>query len=169
MIPDLVSCNESLVDQQLWEREADVRPKEQIYGMKTRLVAEARFVQLISSFVGHTLFNAMFGDGFLELYPGFLDFITDLDNGWKFLAMGLPRWVPPPATMRAHFAKVQSHATLKDFHAALDTVARGEEAPKPWDDMTGISTHFRTRHAKLNEQGISDTLRAALDLAALHR
>ena len=169
MIPDLVSCNESLVDQQLWEREADVRPKEQIYGMKTRLVAEAQFVQLVNNFVGHVLFDALLGDGFLELYPGFLDFMTDLDNGWKFLAMGLPRWVPPPATMRAHFAKVQSHAALKSLHAALDAVAREEEVPKPWDDLTGISSQFKARHARMAEQGIPGTLRAALDLSALHR
>lgn len=169
MVPDLVSNNESLVDQQLWERQADAHPKEQIYGMKTRLVTEASFVQLINNFVGHVLFTAVLGEDFIETYPLILDQLSDIDNGWKYLAFGLPRWIPPPATMKAHFARRRCHTTLRAFHAALDTVAKGEEGPRPWDDLASITPYMKSRHASMREHRLSARTRAALDLAALHR
>ena len=105
----------------------------------------------------------------MDLYPSIIDDLIDFDSGWKYLVLGLPRWVPLVKVTKAHFARKRLLDTLKGLHAMLDAEAAGEEVGEPWSDVDDVSEEFRERSAMQREAGMTGTSRAVTDLTMLWR
>ena len=170
-LPDLVSFNSHVVDQSPWERPASPETITHPHSLdRTRRAARVSLVTLITHFVGHVLGTAMLGANFMEQYPQVLDDLADLDAGFKYLALGLPRWVPPMSVAAAHIARKRLLAVLSGVQIALDQTARSEEPDELWGDVAeDLSEGVRERSRFWREKGASVGFRASVDLAVLWR
>ncbi|KAL9125948.1 MAG: hypothetical protein Q9217_004926 [Psora testacea] len=145
--PELVSFSDSIVDQNVWERPAGAYVTQQPYGTKRRPVVEVSFFTLIKNFVGQAYLTAILGSEFMELFPSVLEDLSTLDDGWKHLVLGFPRWMPIRSLNKAHMAHRRLQKAIKSFHKALDAHARGEEPQRPWRDLSDVSALMKERRA----------------------
>ncbi len=107
------------------------------------------------------------GSSFLENFPTFLDDMWALDSGFKWLAGGVPRWIPLRASTKAHLARARLNRTLAAFHRMLDRSAAGMHDDLEWIDVSDVSKFMKQRNKTWREAGIPPERRAPLDLQAL--
>lgn len=139
-IPNLVSFASSIVDQSFWERSGfptDISEASTSGG--TQNAVEVNFFSLIRNFVGYDTVSSLMGSELMGLYPGALEDIWNLNNGFKYLLLGIPRWVPIPSLTRAHRARFNLLIGMKAFYQALDRLAAGSEPDLPWRDVSDVS------------------------------
>ena len=137
--PDLVSFSKSIVDQNMWERPAKPFPTQQPHGLIFRPAVEVSFFALLNNFVGQAYSNALFGKEFTELFPSALEDLLILDDGWKYLAMGFPRWLPIRRLIKAHMARRALLNAMESFRKALDAHNMGQVPEPPWSDLRDTS------------------------------
>lgn len=166
--PNLVSFSESLVDQSQWERAADA----ELHVAKQPSKAEASVMEvdlfaLIRNFVGSVALPSIVGTEFLEVYPKVLDDLCDLDDGFKYLAFGLPRWLPIPPLTKAHIARRNLLKGLNSFQEAIERVAAGEEPHQPWVEVRDIGPVMQERSSTWRAHGTASDVKAPFDLSLL--
>ena len=164
---DLVSFSESIVDENIWERPANPILTQQPQGTNLRATVEVSFFTLVKQFVGQAYLTAILGSEFLEVFPSFLQNLSDFDAGWKYLAAGFPRWLPIRQLTKAHLARRHLLNAMKCFHAALDAQAVGGDPERPWRDLSDVSTLMQERSTIWRQHSISRSMRASADLALL--
>ena len=124
-VPHLISFSEGVVDQTLWERAGNA---EFIHNE----AVDVDLHSLTRAFVGHSTLPSLLGSEFLDVYPGILDDLRDLDDSLKYLLLGLPRWFPLPSLAKANIARHRLDNAIDSFHEALDKSANGDEVVLPW-------------------------------------
>ncbi|KAL9102939.1 MAG: hypothetical protein Q9163_001965 [Psora crenata] len=150
--PELVSFSESIVDQNSWERLAEALVAQQPHRMRLPAV-EVSFFALIKNIVGQALLTALFGKEFVELFPSALEDLSALDNGWGYLALGLPRWLPVRHVSQALGARTRLLDAISSFLKALDAHTTDEDPGRPWRDLSDVSALMKERHAFCRQEG----------------
>lgn len=163
-VPNLVSFSESLVDQNEWERPAYPLLKSK-YGHNTSV--EVSLFALIRNFTGHVTLPTIVGSEFLEVYPSTLDDLWDLDGGFRYLTLGLPRFLGIPSLTRAHVARRRLLHAIHEFHDALDRTAAGHEPGQPWRDLSDVSGVMTERSAIWRNHSTSESVKGPYDLSLL--
>lgn len=167
-IPSLLSFSDSVVDQNLWERDGYLLMNvDRQSGNQESLAVEASLFPLIRNFVGHVSVSSMMGAEFLEHYPNTLNILWDFDDGFKYMILGLPRWFPILSLPKAHIARLNLLNAFGTFHRALDQVTAGGHAEVPWRDMNDVSALMRDRSAVWQAHGLGTEVRGPCDLALI--
>lgn len=167
-VPELVSFNESIVDQNVWERTANPRVLPQQGGLGApSSVADVNLFELIRNFVGHIMIPSLVGTDLMAIYPSILDDLWDLEGGSKYLALGLPRWFPIPVLSKANIARWRLLNQIDSFHRVLDGASIGEEPEQPWTDLGDVSEIMKFRNAVWQAHKISPNVKASADLHLL--
>lgn len=164
-VPSLVSFNESIIDQSDWERAAYVLVKPK-YGHDSPSVEVSLFT-LIRNFTGHAALPTIIGSEFLEAYPSTLDDLWDLDGGFRYLTLDLPRLLGIPSLTRAHIARRRLLNAMDSFHRALDQTAAGDESEQPWRDLSDVGGMMKERSAIWRKHGTSRAVKGPCDLSLL--
>lgn len=165
-IPNLISFASSVVDQSHWERISNTSLIDQ--SCTTELVVETNLCSLIREFMGRMSTPSVIGGGFLENFPNALQDIWRLDYGFKYLALGLPRWIPIPSLTEAYLARHRLLQALTEFEHALDKMAAGIGPGVQWGELDDVSEIFKQRNQIWREKyGAPPEARAAGDLSIL--
>lgn len=147
--PNLISFSDSIVDQSPWERAAiPIIHTGNITGDASTV--EVNLFALIRTFVGSVALPSLVGREFLENFPYILEDIHDLEEGFKYLVLGLPRWLPIPSLTKAHIARRRLLDAIDSLHRALDQAAADNEPNKPWRDLSDVGAILKGRHTVWN-------------------
>lgn len=138
-VPHLVSFASRIVDQSLWERNGFPTDISESFTSKGSPTVELNLFSLVRNFVGFITVSSLMGSEFLELYPGVLEDLWNLNNGSKYLLLGVPRWVPIPSLAKAHMARFNLMVGMKSFCQALERSVIGCEPDLPWRDVSDVS------------------------------
>lgn len=163
-IKDLVTANDSIVDQMQWERTSNVKVTTDTSGVS---VVEASLLPLIRDYVACTANPTIMGSDFLANFPDFFDGIWSLDSGFLLLAAGLPRWLPIPSLTRAHLAKRRLMDEITLFHEALEKDANGEDPGPKWTGLDDVGSLVKARIPVYRKHGFSIHARAAAEHALM--
>jgi len=166
--PNLISFTESIVDQSQWERAADANL--QVANVCSRagsLAVEVNLFSLIRNFMGNVALPSLVGTEFLDVYPKALDDLWDLDGGFNYLTLGLPRWFPIPSLTKAHIARRNLLEGIGSFHGAIDKVAAGEEPHQPWVEVRDVEHIMRERSSAWRAHGTPSKVKGPYDLSLL--
>ncbi|EJT72297.1 hypothetical protein GGTG_09163 [Gaeumannomyces tritici R3-111a-1] len=129
---------------------------------------EASLDELVRAFVGYTANPSLLGDDFMENFPHFWDLLQEFDRSWVLLGLGIPRWVPSflaPAVARAAAAQAELLRCMREFEAALDRRAAGQDAGPRWRRLDTVSDLVQARVELYRDMGVSIEARAANELA----
>ena len=168
-LPDLISFNESPVDQSAWERSAEASLTQQTYGMKIRPAVSVSLVPLLTSFAERIFLSTLLGSEFIEIYPSFPQDLSDLGSGWKYLALGFPRGLPIPPLNRAYAARRRLLSAIRAFHRAIDAEDQDGQTGQQWRDLSDVSPLMKDRRVRHRAKGIADGVSAADDLGLIWR
>lgn len=163
-IKDLVTGNDSPVDQTPWEKTGNVKIKTNKRGES---IVEASFLPLIRDYAAHTANPTIMGSDFLANNPNFFDDIWTLDRGFLLLATGLPRWLPIPSLTRAHIARKRLSETISVFHDAMEKEANGEDPGPKWSGLDDVGSLLKARIPVYRKHGFSIRARAAAEHALM--
>lgn len=70
--------------------------------------------------------------------------MQDLE-GFKYLVLDLPRWLPIPSLTKAPIARRRLLDAISPLHEALDQIAAGNKLNQPWRDLSDVSAMLKTR------------------------
>ena len=70
--------------------------------------------------------------------------------GFKYLVLGLPRWLPIPSLTKAHIARRRLLDAISSLQGALDHTAAGNEPNQPWRDLSDVGAILRKRNVIWN-------------------
>ena len=118
-MPDLVSFNPSLIDQEPWEKVSNVKVTED------KKLAEVSLLPLVFLFLTHMTTHTFVSDGLLsdqdhqETGPLLLAFV----QSYSLLMSGIPRWLPHPTLPGAHITR---RKLLGHLDALLDITEDAE-------------------------------------------
>ncbi|MCJ1260215.1 hypothetical protein MMC22_000074 [Lobaria immixta] len=167
-VPNLVSFASSIVDQSFWERSGfptDISEASVSNG--TPNAVEVNLFSLVRNFVGYITVSTLMGSDLMELYPRVLEDIWDLNNGFKYLLLGVPRWIPIPSLTRAHIARFNLLIGMKAFHQAIDRLATGSELDLPWRDVSDVSELMKETSSIWRFYAAPPDVKAPCDLSLL--
>lgn len=167
-VPNLVSFASSIVDQSFWERSGfPTGISEASASNGSPNAVEVNLFSLVRNFVGYVTVSSLMGSELMDLYPSVLEDIWNLNSGFKYLLLGVPRWVPIPSLTRAHKARFNLLVGMKAFHQALDLLATGSEPGLPWRDMSDVSEFMKGKNSIWQFCGAPPDLKASCDLSHL--
>lgn len=167
-VPNLVSFASSIVDQSFWERSGFPTSISEASASNGRTDAvEVNLFSLVRNFVGYITVSSLMGSELMHLYPGVLEDIWNLNNGFKYLLLGVPRWVPIPPLNRAHIARFNLLIGMKGFYQALDRLATGSEPDLPWRDVSDVSELMKEMNSIWQLNGAPLDVKASCDLSLL--
>ena len=155
--PNLVSFSASMIDQNLWERLSHTSTIDDE-------TVETEFFSLIQRFTAYLTLITLLGTDFMVVYPGILEDLSNLDNGMKYLLLGIPRWFPIPSLTKASAARHRLDNAIDAFHRALDRAAVSEELEEPWRDLSDVSDLIKQRSALYRKHSAPPVLKGPLDL-----
>jgi cytochrome P450 len=141
-IADLVTFNESEVDQTEWEKYACA---ETIQDKNGQPVVEADLYELVRNFIAMTANVSLFGTDFVENYPRFWQALWRFDDGFMALAADLPFWLPIQKAIAARRARSEAMACLREFHNALEADREGQKPKPEWADIDNVSPLIQSR------------------------
>lgn len=159
-VAQLITRAFSPIDAQPWERAAAPTLVRDI----EVTAAEVSLFTLIRDFVGIIATPSLFGTSLIE-QQGLFEDIWTLDSGFRFLVLGLPRWLPIRSLSRAYAARDRLLHHLTRYSVAMDQYARGDEPSGEWGDMSDVGELIQSRMKTMREAGISPKFRAPFDLA----
>ncbi|EKG15891.1 Cytochrome P450 [Macrophomina phaseolina MS6] len=140
LVPDLVTFNESYVDQQAWERASLTMVVEEADGQKD--LSESSFAMLIRDFVGHIINNTFAGTAFMDEYPAFNETLQTFESKMSLLATGLPRWVPIPGLPAGYIARRALLTNLSSLEKSYERELGGEDIISTEEDVGDFSAAF---------------------------
>lgn len=141
-IADLVTFNESEVDQTDWEKSADA---ETIQDKTGEQVVEADLYDLVRNFIAMTANVSLFGTDFVENYPRFWQHLWRFDEGFVALAADLPAFLPISKAIAARRARSDALACLRVFETALESDREGGKPTPEWADIDNVSPLIQSR------------------------
>lgn len=146
---NLVSLNESLVDQSVWERASSViaNPSEGF--------AEASLFPLLRNFVGNIASSVLMGSAFMDNNPNVLQDLWDWDDQFITFLLGVPPWAPLPKVSRAYAARSRVIKAVADFHRAMHATAEGKDPGSGWGDMSDVSDVMAARAKLWRKSGLA--------------
>ena len=167
-VPNMISFSKSIVDQPSWERISSV-PTNPTAGDDSAASPslEISLFLLIQNFVAHITTTSIMGFDFHDHYPWFLDDIWDLDNGFKYLLLGFPRWLPIQSLTKAHLARQRLKSEINEFHRALQVTKDEREPAYPLTAMGGVSAVMKDRSEVWREHGSTADVQVSRDLDLL--
>ncbi|KAF2158138.1 putative P450 monooxygenase [Myriangium duriaei CBS 260.36] len=163
-INNLVTFSPSMVDQTWWERTSNAKSISLPGGEQAE---EIDLYRLVKDFVGHTAIPSVLGTDFVDNNPEMWSDFWQMDNGFMFLATGLPRWVPIPALTSSVIARRRLVDILKRYEIALDKWTKGEDAGNEWGNLDNVSDLMKARCGIYQKHNLSIEARAAVDLALM--
>jgi cytochrome P450 len=163
-IANLVTFSESKVDQLEWERTSHA---ETITMPSGHLVVEVSLKPLIRDFIACNANPALIGSDFVNNNPNFFQHLWDLDSGFKWLATGLPAWLPIPQLWRAKLARNRAFATVREWEVAMQRAVDGKDAGHEWQDLHNVGPVLTQRLDVYRQFDFTMDERAALDLCLL--
>lgn len=166
--PGLVSSSQSIVDQNFWERFANpeiahenTRPKGKSQAVEVDMFA------LVRHFVGYVTTSSLAGSNILEVQPRILEQLWNLESKWRYMLLGLPRWLPIPGLPKAYIARRELHHTISSFHESMNNYAAGEALDSAWSDLEDASALFKDRNAVWRAHRTPADVKASADLSLL--
>jgi hypothetical protein len=156
---NLISFNESWIDQSKWERTSKT-----IIDAESSTVAEVSFFPLIEGYIGEISTTALLGRNFLENNP---DFLEDLhlwnSKGTLFMnqvALFLPQMSGPAA------ARQRVLRSLRRFSDILRAYTAGDDPGSGWSDLSDVSPFISERMERSND-GSKSSSDVSVDAAFL--
>ena len=161
-VVNLVSGNESWVDQESWERTAGAEVV--VGGEKGKVEVEASLHPLLRDFVGTHATNVLMGPDFLANY---LEILADLwhhDSYFNALLSGVPDLLLPPSVRIARYRLVSAVA---DHHVALLKHLDGEDPGIMWGRVGEASSVIIGRAVEMRKSNMSEMCMGRVDAAIL--
>jgi hypothetical protein len=159
-IKDLVTGNESLVDQAPWERSSDIHVTENKAGER---VVEANILTLIRDYAAVTTSITLLGSDYIANFPDIIDDVWTMDKGFMLLAAGLPRWLPIPVLTRAHIARKHILEKTDQFHIAMEKHSKGEDPGSKWSSLDDVGSLVKARMDVYHKFDFSIRARASFE------
>ncbi|KAG9670074.1 cytochrome P450, partial [Aureobasidium melanogenum] len=163
-IANLVTFSESRVDQVGWERTSNA---ETVIKPNGEQVVEASMMHLVRDFVAANANPSLIGSDFVDNNPEFFLDLWDVDKGFKWLATGLPAWLPIPQIWRAKIARSRSLNAVLAFEEAMEKAANGENPGQEWQYLENVGPVLAERLKLYRQLNFTMEERAALDLCLL--
>lgn len=134
---NLISFSPSWVDQNIWERVADVTVD------PSGTSAEASLFPLIRYFVGDLACGILMGQDFMTNNPTILPDLFTLDASFNKLVAGFPWWFPGMAP--AYRARSRIHRAVREHQQALYAVMEDRDPGSGWNDLSDVSSVMQQR------------------------
>ncbi|KAL9616094.1 MAG: hypothetical protein Q9160_008994, partial [Pyrenula sp. 1 TL-2023] len=131
--PNLVSFNESIIDQHHWERAAGVEVVD-----KDLSIIATDLASLIRNFVGEVACEVLMGSAFMANNPDALQDLQTMDSKFNLFMLGVPGWAAP-GMRQAIAARSRLLNAMGKFGAALDAVDDGRDPGFSWTDLSDVS------------------------------
>ncbi|KAK8221107.1 cytochrome P450 [Phyllosticta capitalensis] len=161
-IPDLMTFNESMVDQLPWER-VSMTTTVEVSGKS--MYSEADLLPLMREFVGQIMNAAFAGVSFLDDHPTFHECMLALENNFYIMASGLPRWAPWPGLPAGHIARRTLLRQMVALRESWDREMLGEDVITTATDIGDFSAAYTASQQIMDGSGVSPTARACTDLS----
>ncbi|KAJ5033477.1 uncharacterized protein L3040_008592 [Drepanopeziza brunnea f. sp. 'multigermtubi'] len=155
--PQMISFVDSPIDLQPWERYAEAR-------FISLSETELNLTSLLRDMIGHTAVPAVFGHALIEKYPSILHDVRDMDAGRSYLLRKLPAWLPWPAVIQAHMARLKVWKCLDDHQKAVDAAVSEEDIEGSWGDLGDVSEFIMKRNEVYRRYGIEVKERAEISV-----
>ena len=166
--PGLVSSSQSIVDQNFWERFASPEIAHENTRQKGKPQAvEVDMFALVRHFVGYVTTSSLAGSNILENQPLFLEQLWTLESKWRYMLLGLPRWLPIPGLPKAYIARRELHRTVSSFHNAMNKYDAGAALDSGWGDIEDASTFFTDRNTVWRAHRTPADVKTSADLSLL--
>ena len=147
---NLVSFSRSWIDQNMWERVANVTLD------PCGTSAEASLFPLIRNFVGDLACTVLLGQDFMTNNPGILPDLWTFDAAFNKLIIGFPWWFPGMAPV--YGARRRIHRAVFDLHRALQAVREDRDPGPSWSDLSDVSNVMQERASIFHELGFDPHL-----------
>ena len=159
--PDFVTFNESLVDQTMWEREAEIKD---IVRAAHWAKCQASLYSLVSDFTSRAASHAVFGSGVAEWPVDYFGDLWTLDKHWFSLSLGIPRLVPWPGLIDGNYSRKLLLSRMSSLHGDYaQQLMRSSNMQAIRDNSDNLSEVFLQRLSVFHERKFSVEQRAALD------
>jgi len=163
-IANLVTFSESRVDQVEWERTSDA---ETIIKPNGEQVVEVSMMNLIRDFIAANANPSLIGSDFVKNNPNFFLDLWDMDRGFKWLATGLPAWLPIPPIWKARIARSRAFNAVLGYEEAIEKAANGEDPGQEWQSLEDVGPVLTQRLQLYRQLNFTMDERAALELSLL--
>lgn len=163
-IPDLMTFNESMVDQLPWER-VSMTTTVEVSGKS--MYSEADLLPLMREFVGQIMNAAFAGVSFLDDHPTFHECMLALEKNFYIMASGLPRWAPWPGLPAGHIARRTLLRQMVALRESWDREMLGEDVITTATDIGDFSAAYTASQQIMDGSGVSPTARACTDLSII--
>jgi hypothetical protein len=143
---NLISFNESWIDQSSWERASKT-----IVDINSNAVAEVSFFALIEHYIGEVSTTALLGRNFLENNPDFLDDLRLWNSKGTSFMKQVPLFLPRMSAAAA--ARERVLRSLRRFRGTLSAYTAGDDPGSGWSDLSDVSALFTERVIPLEHEG----------------
>lgn len=135
---NLISFNESWIDQSSWERSSET-----IIQVDINSFAKTSFFALIESFVGGLITTTLMGRNFMENNPD----ITEDFRKWDSKGASFMNQVPTAWSQMSAAAAARSQVlrSLRSFRRAVSAQNAGEDPGSEWADLSDVSPFMMER------------------------
>ncbi|KAL0262262.1 hypothetical protein SLS55_003701 [Diplodia seriata] len=152
IVPDLITFNESYVDQQAWERASLTTVVET--PDSGRDLSDSNLDMLLQEFSGHVINSAFAGIAFMDDYPTFNETLQNFDSKAYILGTGHPRWVPVPGLPAGYIARRALLANMSSLQKSYDRELGGEDIISKEENVGDFSAAFTASRRLLAEQNV---------------
>lgn len=159
-ITDLVTGNESLVDQAPWERSSDANVAKNKAGES---VVEASILNLLRNYAAITTSITLMGSDYIANFPDIVDDVWEVDQAFMLLATGMPRWLPIPSLTRAHIARKRILEKTDQFHIAMQKHQNGEDPGSKWSSLDDVGSLVKARMEVYRKHNFSIRARSSFE------
>jgi hypothetical protein len=163
-IANLVTFSESRVDQLEWERTSNA---ETITKPNGEQVVEASMMNLIRDFIAANANPSLIGSDFVKNNPEFFLDLWDMDKGFRWLATGLPVWLPIPQIWKARIARSRAFDAVLAYEEAMEKAANGQDPGQEWQSLDDVGPVLTQRMKLYRQLNFTMHERAALELSLL--
>ena len=156
----LVTFEESPQKQKPWERVAQAK----VVSKGSNGVVEASLHELVRNYGSDMSTSAYYGQDFLDRNPDIVEDFWRFDNdGFPFLAIGIPTWAPIGIFQAALASRARLAAALKLVYRMVDQYDEG--VPVDFDaDMSDISPVLLGRHRIFKNGGFTADEAGAMEV-----
>ncbi|KAK8170001.1 cytochrome P450 [Phyllosticta citrichinensis] len=163
-VPDLMTFNESQVDQLPWERVSMTTTFEVDGGT---MHSEANMLPLTREFVGQIMNAAYAGVSFLDDHPTFHESMLALEKNFCIMTTGLPRWAPWPGVPAGHIGRRNLIRQMAALRESWEREMLGEDVITTATDIGDFSAAYTAAQQIMDGSGVSPTARACTDLSII--
>ena len=151
VVANLISFNESWIDQSSWERASRT-----IIQSDFDSVAEVSFFPLIESFVGEVATMVLMGKNFMENNPDIMEDLRTWDSKGTSFMNQVPWFLPQMSA--AAVARQRVLRSLRRFKEVRSEYTAGKDLGSEWTDLSDVSPFIAARlgRPKRGKQSLSE-------------